>query len=160
MSSERTLVLVKPDGVCKHVVGAVIDRFEKGGLRLAGLRMVKLSGADAERFYQEHKGKPFFDPLISFMTSAPIVAIVWQGDDAIKKARSLMGATDSQKADLGTLRRDFGTDNRKNLVHGSDSPASAAREIDFFFKPEQLFTYGEEDFHGEPKKASHSVTTR
>src|SRR5690349_5408427 len=135
MAAERTLTLVKPDGVTKRLSGTVLQRFEQAGLRLAALKMVRLAKTDAERFYAEHKGRPFYEPLMDFMTSAPIVAAVWEGEGAIQKARSLMGATNSPEAAAGTLRKQYGEDNRKNLVHGSDSTASAAREIQFFFKP-------------------------
>lgn len=140
---QRTLVMVKPDGVSKNLIGTVLQRFEKAGLKAAGLKLLKLSRERAEGFYAEHKGKPFYPPLIDFMTSGPIVAVVWEGPDAIKKARELMGATDSKKAEPGTLRRDFGTDNRMNLVHGSDSPESAQREIQFHFKPDELVSSGD-----------------
>jgi nucleoside-diphosphate kinase len=146
---ERTCVLVKPDGVGKHLIGTVAQRFEKAGLRLAGLKMLRLDRTQAESFYKEHVGKPFYEPLIVFMTSAPIVAMIWEGVQAVKMARGLMGATDSAKAEPGTLRREFGTNNRYNLVHGSDSPASAEREIAFFFKPEELYTYGDQDWQTE-----------
>lgn len=145
-SLERTLVLVKPDGVCRRRIGKAVDRFEQAGLRLAGLKMTRLSKERAQSFYQEHVGKPFFPGLLTFMTSAPIVAMAWEGAEAVKAARGLMGATDSQKAEPGTLRREFGTDNRYNFVHGSDSPASAAREIAFFFSPDELQTYGPDDW--------------
>jgi nucleoside-diphosphate kinase len=144
--SERTCVLVKPDGVGLKRVGSVVDRFERAGLSLRGLKMIRLSRTDAEAFYKEHQGKGFFEGLLAFMTAAPIVAMVWEGDKAITTVRSLMGATNSQAADSGTLRRDFGTDNRYNLVHGSDSPASAEREIQFFFKTGELFAYAAEDW--------------
>jgi nucleoside-diphosphate kinase len=166
---QRTCTLVKPDGVGKKRVGAVIDRFEQAGLQLIGLKMLRLSRTDAEKFYAEHHGKPFFDPLIDFMTSAPIVAAVWQGPEAIQKVRTLMGSTKSTEAAPGTLRREYGVDNRRNLVHGSDSPAAAEREIAFFFKPHELYTYQENDWrtddlkgndHGEPKKTSHRISTR
>ena len=143
---ERTCVLVKPDGVCKNVVGAVLARFAQAGLRLCGLKMLKLSPSQAEKFYGEHKGKPFYEPLISFMTSAPIVATVWEAEGAIAKARSIMGATNSTEAAAGTIRREFGTNNRYNVVHGSDSPASAEREVPFFFKPDEIYTYQENDW--------------
>jgi nucleoside-diphosphate kinase len=143
---ERTCVLVKPDGVGKHKVGKVIDRMETEGLNLIGLKMTRLTAERAEMFYREHQGKPFYPPLVSFMTAAPIVAMVWEGPSAVKSARSAMGATDSLKAQAGTLRREYGTDNRYNFVHGSDSPESAAREIQFFFKPEELFVYGDQDW--------------
>ena len=139
-------MLVKPDAVCRNIVGAVLDRFAKAGLRLRGLKMLKLSAAEAEKFYQEHKGKPYYEPLVRFMISGPIVATVWEGEGAIAKARSVMGATNSPEAAPGTLRREFGTNNRYNVVHGSDSAASAEREIQFFFKTDELYTYKENDW--------------
>lgn len=144
---ERTLGLVKPDGVCKHHIGAILQRFESAGLKVVGLKMIRLDRPKAEGFYAEHRGKPFYEGLVLFMTSGPIVAIVWEGNGAIARARELMGATDSAKAAPGTLRREFGTDNRYNLVHGSDSPESAEREIGYFFTPGELFTYGENDWN-------------
>lgn len=144
---ERTCILVKPDGVGKNVVGAVLARFAQAGLHLRGLKMLKLSPHQAEDFYQEHKGKPFYEPLIRFMTSAPIVATVWDGPGAVTKARAAMGATNSTEAAPGTLRREFGTNNRYNVVHGSDSAASAEREVRFFFKPEELYEYGDNDWN-------------
>jgi len=146
MSSERTCVLVKPDGVCKHKIGKVIDRMESAGLKLVALRLARLTHAQAETFYKEHVGKPFYPGLVTFMTSAPITVMAWEGPSAVKTARGLMGATDSLKAEPGTLRREYGTDNRYNFVHGSDSPESASREIQFFFKPEELFAYGDKDW--------------
>lgn len=136
---ERTLVLVKPDGVGKRRIGTVIDRLERAGLRALGLRMTKLLKTQAEDFYRDHKGKPFYEPLIRFMSAAPIVAAVFEGPAAVQTARRLMGATDSAQADAGTLRRDYGTNNRYNLVHGSDSSASAQREIAFFSRPRSYF---------------------
>ena len=143
---EKTCILVKPDGVCHHQVGKAVDRLESEGLKLIGLKMMRLTRKRSEAFYQEHIGKPFFAGLLTFMTSAPIVAMAWEGPDAVKLARRAMGATDSKKADEGTLRRDYGTDNRYNFVHGSDSPASALREIEFFFTPDELFRYGDNDW--------------
>jgi nucleoside-diphosphate kinase len=137
---EQTLTLVKPDGTQKRLTGTVLQRFEQNGLQLVALKMLRLSRADAERFYAEHKGRPFYEGLMDFMTSGPIVACVWEAPEAITKARALMGATNSPQAAEGTLRKQYGQDNRKNLVHGSDSPASAAREIAFFFKPDEILT--------------------
>jgi nucleoside-diphosphate kinase len=108
--------------------------------------MLRLTRAQAEEFYGEHHGKPFYEPLVQFMTSAPIVATVWEGEGAVAKARSVMGATNSTEAAPGTLRREFGTNNRYNVVHGSDSPNSAKREISFFFKPDELYPYQENDW--------------
>jgi nucleoside-diphosphate kinase len=143
---ERTCVLVKPDGVCKHKIGKAIDGLETAGLKLVGLKLTRLSRAQAETFYQEHADKPFYGPLITFMTAAPITAMAWEGQAAVQTARHLMGATDPAKAKPATLRRDYGTDNRYNFIHGSDSPESAAREIQFFFKPEELMMYGDNDW--------------
>ncbi len=143
---ERTCILVKPDAVCKNLPGTVLARFAQAGLELRAAKMIKLSTAQAEQFYGEHKGKPFYEPLIRFMTSAPIVATVWEGEGAIAKARAVMGATNSPEAAPGTIRKEFGSNNRYNVVHGSDSPAAAAREVKFFFKPEEIFTYHENDW--------------
>jgi nucleoside-diphosphate kinase len=143
---ERTCVLVKPDAVCRNLIGAVLSRFAKVGLSLRALKMLKLSAEQAEDFYGEHKGKPFYAPLVKFMTSAPIAATVWEGEGAVAKARSVMGATNSPEAAPGTLRREFGTNNRYNLVPGSDSATSAEREIRFFFKPDEMFQYQENDW--------------
>jgi nucleoside-diphosphate kinase len=144
---EKTCILIKPDSVCKNIVGTVLDRFSKTGLHLRGLKMLKLSAAQAQEFYKEHKGKPFYEPLVRFMTSAPIVATAWEGEDAIAKARSVMGATNSPDAVPGTLRREFGTNNRYNVVHGSDSAASAEREITFFFNTNELYSYNANDWN-------------
>jgi nucleoside-diphosphate kinase len=144
--NQRTCVLVKPDGVCSHKIGKAIDGLESAGLKLVGLKLTRLERAQAESFYHEHEGKPFYRALVAFMTSAPIAAMAWEGPLAIQAARDLMGATDPAKARTGTLRRDYGTDNRYNFLHGSDSPASAAREIKFFFKPEELMIYGDNDW--------------
>lgn len=161
---EQTCTLVKPDGVRKGAIGAILGRFEQAGLQLVGLKFLQLTQQDAERFYAEHQGKPFYPGLIEFMTSGPIVAAVWRGEGAIQRARGLMGATNSKDALPGTIRHDFGTDNRYNVVHGSDSPVSAEREIQFFFEPRELLEYptgslkGNND--GESKKTSHRLTTR
>jgi nucleoside-diphosphate kinase len=169
MDNPRTLTLVKPDGVCKHLTGTILERFGNAKLQLVGLKMLRLSRQKAEQFYAEHQGKPFFEPLIDFMVSAPIVAAVWQGKDAIEKVRLLMGATDSRQAAPITLRRQYGQDNRKNLVHGSDSEKSAEREIAFFFKPDEIFQYQDTDWaadnlkgknNGKSKKTSHSLPAR
>ncbi len=139
MPRERTLSMIKPDAVGKNIIGEIYSRFEKNGLRIAASRMLCLSGDDAKRFYAEHEGQPYFEPLIDFMTSGPILAQVLEGDDAIAKNRKIMGKTNSPEAEIGTIRRDFGENNRRNAVHGSDSIKSAEREIAFFFKPEEVF---------------------
>lgn len=139
MRRERTLSMIKPDAVGKNIIGEIYSRFEKNGLRIAASRMLRLSVDDVRRFYAEHEGQPYFEPLIDFMTSGPILAQVLEGDDAIAKNREIMGKTNSPEAEPGTIRRDFGENNRRNAVHGSDGAKSAEREIAFFFKPEEVF---------------------
>lgn len=146
---ERTCVLIKPDAVCKNLVGIVLARFAEAGSRLRGLKMLRLTREQAEEFYREHRGQPFYEPLIRFMTSAPVVVAVWEGEGAIAKARDVMGATNSPEAQPGTLRREYGTHNRYNVVHGSDSQESAEREIAFFFRSEELQGYDENDWNQE-----------
>jgi nucleoside-diphosphate kinase len=131
--SERTLVLVKPDGVARALVGEVLGRLERKGLRLVALQLRTLDRATAEAHYAEHVGKPFFESLIEFITSGPLVAAVAEGPRAIETWRAMMGPTDPVKAPSGTVRGDFGLIVTENLVHGSDSPESAAREVSLFF---------------------------
>jgi len=137
-ATEQTLSIIKPDGVANHHIGDIIQRFEKNGLRVAAMRLVKLTSEQAGSFYQEHKERPFYRDLVTFMSSGPIVALVLEGPDAIAKNRELMGATDPKKAAPGTLRADFAKSMDQNTVHGSDSSTSAIREIDFFFAPYQI----------------------
>ncbi len=139
MSIERTLSIIKPDAVGKNVIGEIISRFEKGDLRVIAARMTHLSTAEAEGFYAEHKGKPFYEGLIAFMTSGPILVQVLEGENAIDRYRQIMGPTNSPDAPVGTIRRDFGENNRRNAVHGSDSVMSAQREIGFFFRPGDIY---------------------
>lgn len=129
----RTLALVKPDGVGRGLIGEVIRRWEKAGLKIAAMKMVRLSKAEAESFYQVHKGKGFYESLTTFMSSGPIVAVVLEGEDAIQKNREIMGATNPKDAAPGTIRKDFATEIEKNVVHGSDAPETARWEIGFFF---------------------------
>ena len=131
--AEQTLSIIKPDAVQNHHIGEVISRFEKNGLDVSELKKITLTKEQAEQFYAEHKGKPFFNNLVAYMTSGPVVVMVLDGDNAIAKNRILMGATDPSKAAKGTLRNDFGSSIEHNAVHGSDSPDSAKREIIFFF---------------------------
>ena len=138
MSIERTLSIIKPDAVGKNLVGEIFSRFEKAGLKIIALKMLHLSREQAEGFYAEHKGKGFFEPLMEFMTSGPICVQVLEGDDAIQTNRTLMGATNPQEADPGTIRADFASTVDANAVHGSDSPASADREIAYFFPEDQI----------------------
>jgi nucleoside-diphosphate kinase len=141
MALETTLMIVKPDGVGKKVVGKIIDRFEQEGFLLLGVKMVRPAGNLMEEFYAEHKGKSFFPAFLRFVNSGPLVVTAWQGEDVIKRVRAILGATNSTEAAPGTLRKTWGTDNRRNLVHSSDSPASAAREIAYFFKGENVAPY-------------------
>ena len=139
MPVERTLSIVKPDAVEKNVIGQIYARFERGGLRVAGAKMLLLSRERAAEFYQEHVGKPFFEDLMTFMTSGPILVQVLEGENAVARNRELMGATDPQKAEQGTIRADFAKSVDANAVHGSDSPTSAEREIDFYFSSDEIF---------------------
>ncbi|NLA61199.1 MAG: nucleoside-diphosphate kinase, partial [Firmicutes bacterium] len=131
---ERTLVLLKPDTVARGLCGEIISRFEKKGLRLAGMKLMQVDEALARKHYAMHEGKPFFQGLIEYITALPIVAMVWEGPNAIANVRAVMGATDPAKAQPGTIRGDYGLDISNNLVHGSDSEESAKREIALFFK--------------------------
>jgi len=130
---ERTLSIVKPDGVKKNLIGEVISRFEKSGLTISALRMIHLSKEEARGFYIVHKERPFYESLTSFMSEGPIVVMVVSGDNAISKVRELMGATNPKEAAPGTIRAAFASDIEHNIVHGSDSPQSVAYEIPFFF---------------------------
>ena len=135
---ERTLSLIKPDGVALNIIGEVIKRFESESISVAAMKMVRLSQKEAETFYGVHKEKPFFNELVNFMVSGPIVALVLEGDNAIKKNRELMGATNFKEAAEGTIRRDYATSIDHNIVHGSDAPETAAFEIECFFKEEEI----------------------
>ena len=136
--TERTLSIVKPDGVAKNLVGEVVRRFEAAGLRVVALKLTRLDRREAEGFYHVHRERPFFSSLVEFMTSGPIVPMVLEGEDAIAKVRKLMGATDPAKADPGTIRRDHADSIEKNIVHGSDSPATAGFEIGYFFNAQEI----------------------
>jgi nucleoside-diphosphate kinase len=138
MAVEQTLSIIKPDAVSKNHIGAIVSRFEAAGLRIAAQRMLQLSRAQAEGFYAEHKGRPFFDGLVDFMVSGPVVVQVLSGENAILANRELMGATDPAKAAAGTIRADFAEAIDANAVHGSDSAASAAREIAYFFATHEV----------------------
>jgi len=138
MATERTLSIIKPDAVGKNVIGEIYTRFESAGLRIAASRMMRLSDSTAGGFYAEHKGRPFYDDLVKFMTSGPVVVQVLEGEGAIAKNRDLMGATNPQEAAAGTIRADFATTIDANAVHGSDSPESAAREIAYFFAANEV----------------------
>ena len=138
MSVERTLSIIKPDAVGKNVIGDIVSRFEKGGLRMVAMKMLQLDEKSAGGFYAEHEGKPFFADLLEFMTSGPVIVQVLEGENAIAKNRELMGATNPAEADAGTIRADFAKSIDANAVHGSDSPASAEREVSYFFSDEEI----------------------
>jgi nucleoside-diphosphate kinase len=141
MSMQRTLVLCKPDTVQRGLVGRVISRFEEKGLKLVGMKMLRVDEGLAGRHYAEHVGKPFYADLLAFITASPIVALAVEGDNAVEVVRNLMGVTNPQKAGSGTIRGDFGLNLTMNLVHGSDSLASAQREVALFFAPGELYDY-------------------
>jgi nucleoside-diphosphate kinase len=133
MATQRTLVLVKPDGVRRRLIGEVIRRLEAKGLDIVGMRMLTMDKEMASKHYEEHTDKPFFGDLVTFITGGPLLAMAVEGDEAVSVVRTLMGATDPKKADLGTIRGDLAIEMTENIVHGSDSPASAARELALFF---------------------------
>ena len=139
MSMEKTLVLVKPDGVRKNLIGEIISRFEKRGLRVAALKMMHMDEALAKKHYAEHDGKPFFGELVEFITSGPIVAMAIEGENAIRAVRGMMGATNPLDAVPGSIRGDFALTMGENIVHGSDGVESAARELANFFESRELF---------------------
>ncbi len=141
---ERTYLMVKPDGVQRGLAGEIIARFEKRGFKIAALKMLRISRELAEKHYGEHVGKPFFESLVGFITSGPVVAMVVEGKDAVSAVREMMGATDPLKALPGTIRGTYGIDIGRNIIHGSDSKESAAREIALFFKEEELWDYSRE----------------
>jgi nucleoside-diphosphate kinase len=141
MAVERTLSIVKPDGVEKGIIGKVISRFESQGLKPVAIRLARLSQAEAEGFYAVHRARPFFNDLVKFMTSGPVVLMVLEGENAIARNREVMGATDPKKAAEGTIRKDFATDIEKNTVHGSDSPENARIEIAYFFPEVAICSY-------------------
>ena len=138
---ERSLVLVKPDAVQRALAGQIISRLENKGLKIVAMKMLHVDTDLAQRHYAVHKGKVFFDDLVSFITSSPLIAIVLQGDNAVQIIRQMMGETDPAKAPSGTIRGDFGVDVGHNLVHGSDSPKNASKEIDLFFSGQEIFDY-------------------
>src|SRR6478609_6680764 len=140
MAVERTLSIIKPDAVAKNVIGQILARFEKAGLKVIAARMTHLSQRDAEGFYAVHKGRPFFKDLVDFMVSGPVMIQVLEGDNAIAKNRDLMGATDPKKAAAGTIRADFAQSIDANAVHGSDAPETAAVEIAYFFPSHQVYS--------------------
>jgi nucleoside-diphosphate kinase len=139
--AERTFVLLKPDAVQRALVGEIVGRFERRGLKLVAMKMVRVSRSLGETYYAEHKGKAFFEPLMSYITSGPVVAMVLEGDGAIALVRKMMGKTNSAEAEPGTIRGDLSLTIGRNVIHGSDSGESAKREISLFFKPDEVHAY-------------------
>jgi nucleoside-diphosphate kinase len=137
---ERTLSIIKPDGVSRALIGEVIGRFEKAGIKIAAIKMLQMTKKEAEGFYEVHKARPFFGSLTEFMSSGPVVVMVLEGEDVIRRNRELMGATNYKDAKPGTIRADFATEIEKNIVHGSDSPENAAKEIAYFFSTLEITT--------------------
>jgi nucleoside-diphosphate kinase len=138
---ERTLIILKPDAVQRGLIGEIITRFEKKGLVVAGLKFTKIAQQTAETHYEAHKARPFYAGLVAFMTSSPVVILALEGKDAITISRKMMGATFGSKAEPGTIRGDFGVSNAFNLIHGSDSPEAAQKELGLFFKPDELIDW-------------------
>ena len=138
---ERTLIIFKPDAVQRGLCGEILSRFERKGLQLVGIKMMQIPAATAEQHYAPHKGKPFYEGLVRFMTSSPVVVLALQGKDAIAIARKMMGATFGSKAEPGTIRGDFGVSNSFNLIHGSDGPEAATRELSLFFKEGEVVSF-------------------
>jgi len=139
MATEQTLSIIKPDGLEKNLIGEIVGRFEEAGLTPVAMRMVHMSRDEAEGFYEVHADKPFFDELVEFMTRGPCIVLVLEGENAIERNRMIMGATDPEEADEGTIRSDFANDVGENTVHGSDSPENAEKEIKYFFRETEIF---------------------
>lgn len=140
MAVERTLSIVKPDAIAKNIIGKIYTKFEDAGLKIIAAKMVYLTKERAQGFYDVHRERPFFNALVSFMSSGPVMVQVLEGENAILKNREIMGATDPKQAAPGTLRAEFANSIDENVVHGSDSPETAKVEIDFFFKPDEIFS--------------------
>lgn len=138
MALEKTLSIIKPDAVVKNIIGEILSRFEKNGLKIVAAKMLQLTREQAESFYAVHKERPFYQDLVNFMISGPVLVQVLAGDDAVIKNRRIMGATDPKQAEPGTIRADFANSIDLNAVHGSDSHTTAAQEVAFFFKPEEI----------------------
>ena len=138
---DRTFLMIKPDGVQRNLVGPIIQRIEDKGLKIVGMKLMQVPRELAERHYGEHVGKPFYEKLVSYITSGPVVPMVIEGEEAVGVIRSMLGATDPKKSALGTIRGDYGIQIGRNVVHGSDSPESAAREIALWFSDEELLAY-------------------
>ncbi|GGA25644.1 MULTISPECIES: nucleoside-diphosphate kinase [Bacillaceae] len=141
---EKTFLMVKPDGVQRNLIGEIVSRFEKKGYQLVGAKLMQIPTELAEQHYGEHKERPFFGELVEFITSGPVFAMVWEGENVISTARLMMGATNPKESAPGTIRGDFAVTVGKNIIHGSDSPESAEREIGLFFKQEELVAYAKD----------------
>lgn len=141
---EKTFLMIKPDGVQRNLIGDIVNRFEEKGYKLVGAKLMQIDRSLAEQHYGEHRERPFFGELVDFITSGPVFAMVWEGNNVVAASRSLMGATNPQDAAPGTIRGDYAVSLGMNIIHGSDSPASAEREIGFFFKPEEIINYNRE----------------
>lgn len=144
---ENTFLMVKPDGVQRNLIGSIINKFESKGFKLIAAKIMLIPNALAQKHYDEHKERPFFNDLVDFITSGPVFAMVWEGEGVIKTARNMMGATNPQEAAPGTIRGDFGISVGKNIIHGSDSLESAKREINLFFTEEEIVSYSKQDTH-------------
>ncbi|MDX8046119.1 nucleoside-diphosphate kinase [Gracilibacillus sp. S3-1-1] len=138
---EQTFLMVKPDAVQRNLIGEIVTRFERKGFKLVAAKLMTISEPLAKQHYQEHDGKPFFDSLVSFITSGPVFAMVWEGEQVISVSRKMMGKTNPQDAEIGSIRGDFGIVTHRNIIHGSDSPESAEREISLFFEKDEILTY-------------------
>ncbi|MFK7695692.1 nucleoside-diphosphate kinase [Paenibacillus sp. HJGM_3] len=138
---ERTFLMIKPDGVERGLIGEVVSRFERRGFQLVGCKLMQVSKELAEKHYAEHVGRPYYEDLMQFITSGPVFAMVWEGDQVIALSRIMMGKTNTLEAVPGTIRGDFAIHTNRNIIHGSDSPENATREINLFFRPEELLTY-------------------
>ena len=138
---ERTLIIIKPDGIHRHLAGEIIGRFEKKGAKIVAAKFMQISEGLARQLYAVHQGKPFFEGLVKFLSSAPVLVMVWEAEGAIDMARKMIGATFGYEAEPGTIRGDFSCSRRHNLIHGSDSPKSAEQEIKLFFKPDEIIDY-------------------
>ena len=141
---ERSLILIKPDGVKRGLCGAILNRLEKENLKLVALKMLRLDAKLAQRLYAPHHHKPFFDSVVAYISSGPVIAAIFEGANAIERVRGAMGATDPTQAEAGTIRKDFGLDIERNTIHGSDSAATAKGEISLFFTEDELFNYQRE----------------
>ncbi len=141
---EKTFVMLKPDAIQRSLAGEIISRLEKRGLKLVAMKMLLIDKELAERHYGEHKGKSFFDDLVNFITSGPVIAMIWEGKQAVQVVRKIMGSTDPQEAMPGTIRGDYGLFTGNNIIHGSDSPESAQREISLFFSEDEIIVYHKE----------------